>query len=366
MHRPSGFPRVLPLLLLALAACERGGVRTRLAAPGDTLSLRERERIPGAIVFISRRDGNAELYRVRPTGAGLRRLTDSPATEDFTGPLSPDGREMAAVARHAYTPRLRLTQVVLRPPAGGGARGVGPRALRLRAPSWSRDGRWILFESDSASFRDLYRVSRDGRRLLRLTDDSQGNYAPEVSPTGEWVVFGSSRSMDGLQLFRMRPDGSAQQRLTRVPRDHWGARWSSDGARIAFVSDRQGAERLWVMDADGGNQRRLTAADTLPATVEAQPAWSPTDPGRIAYAVRRLGEPARIRVQDVGGGRVREVPAGAEGGDDTPVWSGDGRYLAFTSTRDGDAELYLARADGSRPTRLTRARGADFDPVWVP
>lgn len=357
---------IVPLLLLALAACEGGEVRTRPAEPGDTLSLRERERIPGALVFISRRDGNAELYRVRPTGAGLRRLTDSPATEDFTGPLSPDGREMATVARHAYTPRLRLTQVVVRPLPGGGARGVGPRALRLRAPGWSPDGRWIYFESDSASFRDLYRVSRDGGRLARLTDDPQGNYAPEVSPTGEWVLFGSSRTMDGLQLFRMRPDGSAQERLTRVPRDHWGARWSSDGRRIAFVSDRGGAERLWVMDADGGNPRRLTAGDTLPETVEAQPTWSPADPGRIAYAVRRIGEPARIRVQDVDGRRVREVPVGREGGDDTPVWSPDGRYLAFTSTRDGDAELYLARADGSRPTRLTRARGPDFDPVWVP
>ncbi len=355
---------VLPLLLLA--ACEGGPVRTRVAEPGDTLSLEERAKIPGSIVFVSRRDGNAELYRVRPTGAGLRRLTSSPATEDFTGPLSPDGREMATVTRHAYTPRLRLTQVVVRPLAGGAARGVGPRALRLRSPAWSRDGRWIVFESDSASFRDLYRVSRDGTTLQRLTDDPEGNYAPEASPTGEWVVFGSSRTMDGLQLFRMRPDGSAQERLTRLPRDHWGARWSSDGRRLAFVSDRGGAERLWVMDADGGSQRRLTSADTLPNTVEAQPAWSPADPDRIAYAVRRLGEPARIRVQDVGGRRVREVRTGRTGGDDTPVWSSDGGYLVFTSTRDGDPELYLARADGTRPTRLTRAPGADFDAVWVP
>ncbi len=351
-------------ILLLLAACGGGEPAARVAEAGDTLSLAEREKIGGGIAFSSKRDGNSELYRVRPTGTALRRMTNSPEAEDFTGPLSPDGREMLGVSARRVTPRLRLSQLVVIPLAGGAPRPVGARGLRVRGPSWSRDGRWVVYESDSASFRDLYRVERAGGATVRLTDNPEGNYSPEVSPDGAWILFQSSRTRDGVQIFRMRGDGSAQERLTREPREHWGARWSPDGRRIAFLSDRGGADRLWVMDADGGGPRRLTREDSLPGTVEAQPAWSPADPERIAYVLKRPDVPARIRIQQ--GRRVRQVHAGAKGGDDTPAWSRDGRYLAFVSTRDGNAELYIARADGTRPTRLTRADGDDFDPVWVP
>ena len=352
----------LALAALILAACGSEEPTTRVAETGDTLSLAERKKVPGSIVFSSKRHGNAELYRIKATGTPLLRMTDSPAVDDFTGPLSPDGREMLGVAARRLSPAVRLSQLVVIPLNGGEARPVGARGVRLRGPSWSRDGRWVVYESDSASFRDLYRASRDGGAPVRLTDNPEGNYSPEVSPSGEWVLFHSSRTRDGLQIFRMRPDGSAPERLTHDARDHWGARWSPDGRRIVFVSDRQGADRLWVMDADGRNQRRLTREDTLPGTIEAQPVWSPD--GGVAYVLRRSGHPPRIRIQN--GERVREVPAGAKGGDDTPAWSRDGRYLAFVSTRDGNAELYLARADGSHPTRLTHADGDDFDPVWTP
>ncbi len=63
-------------------------------------------------------------------------------------------------------------------------------------------------------------------------------------------------------------------------------------------------------------------------------------------------------------GRVRELSDG-RGRDGSPAWSPDGGYLAFTSDRDRDPELYLMRADGTGVTRLTRAPGADWLPRWL-
>src|SRR5687767_1209258 len=92
--------RALPscVLALGLAGCgahaAAGAVPARPAAPppaallpadpADTLSLAERDSIPGSIAFIAERDGNKELYSVRPTGGGERRLTERPE-QDFVG-----------------------------------------------------------------------------------------------------------------------------------------------------------------------------------------------------------------------------------------------------------------------------------------
>src|SRR5438128_1111552 len=111
-------------------------------------------------------------------------------------------------------------------------------------------------------------------------------------------------------VFVMRPDGSGRTNLTSSPGRDSSPAWSADGARLAFVSERDGNSEIYVMNADGSGQTRLTnnAAEDL------NPAWSP-----------------------------------------------DGTQLVFASHRDGNSEIYVMNADGSGHTRLTHNVAADLD-----
>jgi Tol biopolymer transport system component len=160
----------------------------------------------------------------------------------------------------------------------------------------------------------------------------------------------------------MNPDGSDQRRLANggVPGcgHEAGPAWSPDGRRIAIVSDGQfttptkppygfGETDIYVMNADGSGQRRLTRT----AGSEHSPAWSP-DGRTIAFSGR-----GGIYVMNAdGSGRQNLAPGGL------PAWSPDGRKIAFVSS-DG---IYVMNADGSGQRLLTRAAVSYPALAWSP
>ena len=178
------------------------------------------------------------------------------------------------------------------------------------------------------------------------------------------IAFHSNR--DGnWNIYVMNADGSDQTRLTDDPAaDSWPS-WSPDGRRIAFISPRDDPDpddddRIWeiyLMNADGSGQTRLTNDSAW----HSLPRWSP-DGTRIAFQSRR-DENWEIYVMNAdGSGRMRLTDtSNAE-----PSWSPDGRYIAFTSDRDGNTEIYMMNADGSGQTRLTHNDASDRFPSWSP
>ena len=140
--------------------------------------------------------------------------------------------------------------------------------------------------------------------------------------------------------------------------------WSIDGKRLLFESERSGGSDIYLMDADGGNVKRLTddpAADT-------HPRWSP-DGTQFVFDSHRGGA-GHIYVANVDGSQVRRVTSedqaknGAAGRH--PDWSPDGRRLVFDSNRDGNVEIYVSSLDGKQQVRLTDSAGDDNHPVWSP
>jgi formylglycine-generating enzyme required for sulfatase activity len=131
----------------------------------------------------------------------------------------------------------------------------------------------------------------------------------------------------------------------------------SGGGVIAFTSERDGEGDIYVMNADGSDQRRLTDDPAY----DAWPTWSP-DGSKIAFVSTRSGN-ADIYVMDADGTNVRQLtydPAS----DIWPEWSPDGSRIAFPSRRDGNFEIYVIGANGANLQRLTNTPSHEDFPAW--
>ncbi len=179
------------------------------------------------------------------------------------------------------------------------------------------------------------------------------------------IAFTSVR--DGnYEIYVMDGDGGNQRRLTVNPTIDQYPTWSPDGKKIAFVSNRNvGHIQIWVIDADGENPIRLS--DGL---WDQNPDWSP-DGTKIAYDV--LLNPwdndkwnRTIYVMDPDGGNNRKLIK-KPNWDRYPSWSPDGKKIAFSSHRhDRHGEIYVMDADGRHVDRITRDGISKYMPTWSP
>jgi TolB protein len=159
-----------------------------------------------------------------------------------------------------------------------------PEALTLPAPgagflSLSRDGRQLAYTAQQSRSR-LFRAELDPRTgalegALRPALELASDYwMPDVSPDGKLVVLAAAGPREDLYL--VGADGSGFVQLTDDEARDRGPRFSPDGERIAFYSNRGGRYSLWLINRDGSGLRRLSERPTV-----APPVWSP-DGTRLA------------------------------------------------------------------------------------
>ena len=185
------------------------------------------------------------------------------------------------------------------------------------------------------------------------------------------IAFSSTR--DGnLEIYVMDADGNNQIRLTNHPEVDYQPSWSPDGARIAFVSNRNGGnEQIYVMDSNGKNVKLLTNG-----ILGSYPAWSP-DGQTIVYSGYEHeewvddDEEANVKIFLIApdGSNRRKLAGDIPSSDGEPAWSPDSQRIAFVSWREDwtwTGDIGVMNADGTNQKRLTHTEVNERHPTWSP
>ena len=284
------------------------------------------------IVFHSKRDGNFEIYVMDADGGNQRRLTSN-SDKDLFPSWSPDGKRIVFHSdRDGHPDRIPgwfTSEIYVMDADGGNQQNLTNHPSDDRSPSWSPDGKRIVFQSDRDAGGnphniEIYVMDADGSNQINLTNNLTMDEDPSWSPDGKRIVFSAQREGHVVhnlditdEIYVMDADGGNEQRLTENRNNDWDPVWSPDGQRIAFMADRKGdfvSFDIYVMDADGGNPQKLT---------------------------------------------------NNRGWDSSPSWSPDSRRIAFTSEREGNYDIYVMDADGGKEQNLTNHPHSDSGPAWL-
>jgi len=370
----------------------------------------------GRVLFRSLRDGwdlrDSRLYTVAVDG-GLAESLPMPISG--AGDLSPDGKQVV------YTPIARdfrtwkryqggwAQDLYLFDLAGHGVKNITQNPRTDRDPMWIGDKiffnsdrtgtlnlwsydvasgavaqvthgeRWdVRWPSDDEEGRIVYElggqlqvldVRTGASRALEIEVPTDGSYdrpsqvsaadqieGAALSPKGERVLFVARGD-----VFTAPVEKGVTRNLTHSSRHHdKGARWSPDGRKVAFLSDRTGEEELWLVDQDGaGTPEQLTHGGKA---MRYAPAWSP-DGKRLAFG----DKDGKVWVLTLAGQKLVEIADDAHGPLNDYTWSPDGAWLAYTL---GDGEvvhsIWIWSAADGQARRVTSALFDETTPAWDP
>jgi Tol biopolymer transport system component len=175
------------------------------------------------------------------------------------------------------------------------------------------------------------------------------------------IAFTSNRDGND-EIYVMNADGTGATRLTDNPASDYQPAWSPDGSRIVFTSNRDGRSDIYVMNTDGSGVTRLTTTTTPHGST--RPVWCGS---RIAFESDRYIEffPDIFVMNEDGTGITRLTIDNASF-DRQPSWSPGCDRLAFTKDPYGNVDIYVMNADGTDVRGLTSSAGNDEDPAWSP
>jgi Tol biopolymer transport system component len=364
------------------------------------------------LVYSAGGSGNRDIYLKSVSGQNPINLTaDSPADDDQPA-FSPDGEQIA------FWSGRDGGGIFIMGRTGEAVRRVTRSGFR---PTWSPDGRQLAYATEDVVLNPqnteglgqlwVVDVNRGEQRRLDVVD----GVLPSWSPHGHRIAFMRRQDQTGAfqaDVWTVRVTGGEPRAVTSDVATDWGPVWSPDGRYLYFSSDRAGSMNLWrvAIDEESGETLGPPEPITTPATSLAhvsvsgdgrsigyssvlvtqniqrqsidpasampigQPSWVTTgsrrwsspdpSPNGEQVVFYSLTQPeGHVYVAGTDGTGLRRM-TGDTAIDRVPRWSPDGDWIAFSSTRSGQLEVWKIRRDGSDLTQLTV--GGVGMPAWSP
>ena len=262
------------------------------------------------VVFLSDRSGTPDLW-VRGTqeDAGPAEVLARGARSDQFESLhplhssvgwSPDGKFVVAAARKGSRDALYVLDVDDRESVAE----LTPDLDALERPDWSPVDARFVFTGMRGGQVDLWTIEADGSGLAPLTDDLHEERGPRFSPDGRRVLFTTDRGdSGGLDLWTVDVETGREMPLVAGAGDQWDGAWSGDGASVYYVSDEFGTRDLLRHDLATGKSNRLTkliGGAGAPSVAR--------DGGNLAFTVYEKGRYRIVLVDDPDSLQAVEAP----------------------------------------------------------
>ncbi len=349
------------------------------AAPPPPLTIRPITSYPGPerspalshdgsrLAFVRELEGTPNLY-LTLLGPGEPLLL---ARDALAPAWSPDGRELAFV-RHREENGEEIDEVFVIPALGGAERCLGAfQMASAHGLSWSPDGTSLALphRASLGGPTAIRLVSLDGtesRTLTRPPPGYRGDADPRFAPDGRTLAFARVEALGASDVYLVPSAGGKERRLTRGNHNTQGLAWAPDGRSLAFSAVRLGGGSpfaLWRVSVSGGDPVRLGFGEH-----GMRPTTSRTN-GHLAYVRQEL----RWNIWRAGGpsapatDRAPRPLISSSSIDYFPRYSPDGQEIAFVSGRSGAQEVWICKADGSRPLQLTfQGSPLAAGPFWSP
>jgi len=173
-------------------------------------------------------------------------------------------------------------------------------------------------------------------------------------------VSGSGLYSESTHIHVANSDGTNEVQLTNGNSQNSSPCWSPDNEKIAFVSNRDDSEEIYMMKSDGTLPTRFTYSDFSELNLSSE-CWSP-DGEKMVFGDTNGG----IFLISSDDDEIKKITSGPDKNGYFPIWSPDGKKIAFTSTRDGNEEVYTMNPDGSQQSRITNSPDYDTCYSWSP
>ena len=281
------------------------------------------------------------------------------------GPMdwSPDGTTI--VYNIEYPTDADNSEIVIHSLATGERTNISNHPAFDANPSFSPDGRQIIFNSDRDGNSEIYLMNVDGTGVRRLTNDPAKEAFQAFSPDGTQIVFNSNRENEKVGIYLLNVnDDSPPVRLsdTRYNAEIRPGCWSRDGSRIVFTSDAGGDKfNIYSMNVEPANPRAMFSD----ASFDVQSAAIARDGATAVISVKLPDGTGELRSLNLDTKTTLRIVK-AENPDLAPAWSPDGKTIAFANKAEGNTEIFTVNPDGSELRNLTQNAARDGGPTWSP